>query len=432
MITKTFYVSLFASLFLFISPTQASAAIVFGGITSTPGNVSTTSISWTGPAVSGTNTIGWIGVWVQKAGGSGEDLLTDITWGGTPMSFAKKQLYTNGVVENGWLYLYYIINPTSNATIQANASETAIMTAGFSSYYTGAAQTGIPESTGSDATFNATSLDTSLTTTSANPWIVAVGLADNGGVDAGTGMTNRGTEHDAFIFGDSGSPVTPPGIHTIGIQGANVGSPNMVIVSASFASDGIAPPPPPEPVTGSGTVNRLAKFIGNMVMGNALFSDDGSDTTLTSGNLFVQIGALIDTVASGILRLGSANASSIEIGHAGATTTVSGPLNITSLHTTSNCGSVSVPAACGSAPAGSITLPNGSNTIIVNTTAITPNSQVFITEDPSLGARLGVTCNTNTNRSYSISARVPGTSFTIKSNINPSQTHACLNYLIVN
>lgn len=244
------------------------------------------------------------------------------------------------------------------------------------------------------------------------------------------------------------------------------------------------------------TINRLAKFITSTTIGDALFSDDGTDTTLTSGNLFLQIGSAIDSVTNGVLNfgttlattmnfgragekmiinsdvgigttapaqkldvnggifsnflhllagglgidtdtagtlsVGTTNANSVQVGHTGIVTTVPGTLSLGNMTTTANCNSSASPAVCGSAPAGSVALANGDTTLTVNTSAVTADSQIFVTEDSSLGARLGVTCNTATNRNYRISARTPGANFTIKSNSIPAMTKACLSYWVVN
>lgn len=97
-----------------------------------------------------------------------------------------------------------------------------------------------------------------------------------------------------------------------------------------------------------------------------------------------------------------------------------------------NCNSSASPAVCGGTPSGSVALSAGDTALVVNTTAVTADSQIFVTEDSSLGARLGVTCNTATNRNYRISARILGVSFTIRSNSPPAQTKACLSYWVVN
>lgn len=254
--------------------------------------------------------------------------------------------------------------------------------------------------------------------------------------------------------------------------------------------------PPPPAINGSGTINRLAKFIAGSSIGDSLFSDDGLNTTLTSGNFFLQIGSLIDSVTNGVLNfgttqattinigrfgqnmiinskvgiststpsatldvngdlsanlinitanglgidtltsgvfsIGSTTASAVKIGRAGITATVPGTIAFGTVGTVSNCNSSASPAVCGSAPAGSVAMATGGSTLVVNTTAVTANSQIMITEDSSLGSRLGITCNTGTGRNYSVSARTAGTSFTIKSSANPVTNKACLSYWILN
>lgn len=237
--------------------------------------------------------------------------------------------------------------------------------------------------------------------------------------------------------------------------------------------------------TATTTTNRLAKFVtANQTLGDSLFSDDGSNTTLTAGNLFMQIGSLIDTV-TGALNFGTTNATSINVGKTGVTTTFPGPVTVNSLATfgnniivpaaygidtatagalnigtstatsitigstnatttapgtivwgkaatVANCNSSASPAVCGAAPAGSVAMATGGSTLVVNTTAVTANSQIFVIEDSSLGTRLGITCNTGTNRNYTINARTPGMSFTIKSSANPTTNKACLSYWVIN
>ncbi len=202
-------------------------------------------------------------------------------------------------------------------------------------------------------------------------------------------------------------------------------------------------------VTGTGTANRLAKFTATSTIGDSLFSDDGSNMTLTAGNLFMQISSLIDTVTSGAFNLGTTNATTMTFGRSGqnmiinsnvgiGTSTpsvalqVNGTINFGAASTASNCNSTASPATCGAAPAGSVAMSTGTDTLVVDTTAVTANSQILITEDSSLGSRLGITCNTGTNRAYTISARTASTNFTVKSTNNPVTNKACLSYWIVN
>ena len=200
----------------------------------------------------------------------------------------------------------------------------------------------------------------------------------------------------------------------------------------SISVNGTAATPPPPSVDGSGTINRLPKFTATSTISDSLFSDDGTNISLTSGNLFMAINAVIDTLTSGTLNIGTMFANLINIGNASSTINLHGPVTYNSISSASNCSSSTSPADCGSAPAGSVALPNGGDTLTVDTSKVTANSQIFITEDSSLGTRLGVTCNTTVGRTYSVNARTSGTSFTIKSSSDPGTDYSCLSYFIVN
>ncbi|HEU0080901.1 MAG TPA: hypothetical protein VFQ72_02670 [Candidatus Paceibacterota bacterium] len=181
----------------------------------------------------------------------------------------------------------------------------------------------------------------------------------------------------------------------------------------------------PESISLSGTIGTLARFSTSSTIGSSLFSDNGA----------------------GYLSIGTTTATNIVIGNAGSLTTILGNVifnnvNFTTLNassttattykTDSNCNSSASPASCGSAAAGSVAIAAGSMTLIVNTSAVTSSSQILVTEDSSLGARLGITCNTTFGRVYSISSRTSGTSFTVKSNGDIAANPACLSYWIVN
>ncbi len=230
---------------------------------------------------------------------------------------------------------------------------------------------------------------------------------------------------------------------------------------ATFATDTPSicrskPPPPPSTpgITGAGAVNRLAKFTAPMILSDSLLSDDGSNTTLSAGNLLMQINSMIDTVASGSFNFGTTNATTLTFGRAGQNMIINSRLGIgtdnpieqlhvsggvlaTSVtaekqYTATNCASAASPAVCGTASAGSIAMQKGKDLLVVNTSAVTTHSQILITEDSSLGTRLGISCDKGANRNYSISARAPGTSFTIRSSTKPNGSHACLSYWIIN
>jgi hypothetical protein len=262
------------------------------------------------------------------------------------------------------------------------------------------------------------------------------GTPGNGGLGGGG---NGGSDTEAGSNGVANTGGGGGGAGGVGSPSGGNGGSGVVVISY----------PSPPSITGSGTINKLAKFASTTEVTNSLLSDDGSNLTLTSGNLFMQISSMIDTVTNGALNFGTSLATTMIFGRSGqnmiinskvgigtstptATLQVNGSLSTGSINTNSKCNSTASPAVCGSAPAGSIALPNGTNTLIVNTSAVTANSQIFIIEDSSLGSRLGITCNTALTRNYTISARTPGTSFTIKSNNNPAANKACLSYFIVN
>lgn len=104
----------------------------------------------------------------------------------------------------------------------------------------------------------------------------------------------------------------------------------------------------------------------------------------------------------------------------------------TTYNTVTNCSDSAGAAACGSATAGSVVLDASATTVVVSTTSVTANSQIFIQEDSSLGTRLSVTCNTTTGRDWTVSARTAATSFTITSSAAPATNPACLSFHIVN
>jgi hypothetical protein len=117
--------------------------------------------------------------------------------------------------------------------------------------------------------------------------------------------------------------------------------------------------------------------------------------------------------------------------------TIGVPITATAYQTFTKCASSVSPAVCGSAAAGSVAVPTGATpTLQINTTAITATSQVFlnVTEAPTVGTTLGVTCNTTLSTLVNPveTLRVAGASFTIQMNSTLAVNPACVHYLIVN
>ena len=143
--------------------------------------------------------------------------------------------------------------------------------------------------------------------------------------------------------------------------------------------------------------------IGNLIYGTGL---DGTGSTPSTGNIGIG-------TASPATKLD-----------------VNGAITIRGAVNTTNC--TSSVGTCTSAPSGAVTIAAAATTVTVSTTAVTANSNIIISEDSSMGTRLGVTCNTTTGRDYTVTARTAATSFVITSSAAPSTNPACLSYWIVN
>lgn len=115
----------------------------------------------------------------------------------------------------------------------------------------------------------------------------------------------------------------------------------------------------------------------------------------------------------------------------GSALSVNGRASANLFGSETNCSSSAGPAVCAAAAAGSVIIPAAGTDVVVNTTAVTANSQIFAIFDQSLGTKLGVTCNSTTANPH-IGARVAGTSFTIHANVSPVTNPACFSYFIIN
>jgi len=103
--------------------------------------------------------------------------------------------------------------------------------------------------------------------------------------------------------------------------------------------------------------------------------------------------------------------------------------------TAANCSSSASPAICGSAAAGSFVIGASTTSVVVDTTAVTANSQILLTEDSSLGTKLGVTCNTQSLLTLGVpkvTARTSGTSFAASIEVGPTTNPMCVSYAIIN
>lgn len=156
------------------------------------------------------------------------------------------------------------------------------------------------------------------------------------------------------------------------------------------------------------------------------FSADGFDTTANGGKFYwCENGNAcnyLTTVLAGKLSLTGG--------------TLTGGLILPSLGSSTNCASVASPAVCGSAMAGAVVIAASSTSVVVDTTAVTANSEIHVMSDETLAGRFSATtCNSSAatvGAGLYISARTAGTSFTVTTLGTVSSNPLCLTYIIVN
>jgi hypothetical protein len=421
---------------IFIFPMSTFAAIALDGAYGSE-TLGGTSVSYSHNVTSSTSTILLVGV-------SGGFEPTSVTYNGISMTQIEDH-ETGGST----MWLYGLLSPTTGSRIVAVTLGTSTDIRVVSASYSGVNQSLSLDSIGDRQNSDdpSTSLVSTTTSVADNAWMFVLGGVQRNPI-AGTNSTQRVNAGSALAFFDSNGPISPAGGYSMTYTYSTCSAACMSSIYGTLAPSTSTPSTSNE-ITGSGTNNRLAKFTASTTIANALLSDDGSNTTLTSGNFLMSASSLLDTITNGAISFGTSMATTMTFGRSGqnliinsnvgiGTSTpssklhVEGDLKTNSLSTVSNCVSSASPAVCGSAPAGSVAMATGGDTLTVNTTAVTANSQIMITEDSSLGSRLGITCNTTVNRTYSISSRTASTSFTIKSSNNPNTNKACLSYWIVN
>jgi hypothetical protein len=102
--------------------------------------------------------------------------------------------------------------------------------------------------------------------------------------------------------------------------------------------------------------------------------------------------------------------------------------------TSTNCMSTASPT-CGSSAAGAFSIAVSGTSTTVSTTAVTAASSIEVTPDESVGAALGVTCNTTAATALAgggVTARVAGTSFTYSTSATVTTNPVCFSYHIIN
>jgi hypothetical protein len=162
----------------------------------------------------------------NPAGGT----ITGVTYNGVAMTSIASPIVIQSNVRT---YLFYLIAPSTGANnIVISASQSGTIY-GASSSYSGAKQTGVPDSSSTTGPVTTATITGTTTTVADNCWTVMCGFG-NSAVGASTGSTSRGIATDGTqgIF-DSNGLITPAGSHSMTVT--NGSSDNGAVIIASFA-----------------------------------------------------------------------------------------------------------------------------------------------------------------------------------------------------
>ena len=189
---------------------------------------------------------------------------------------------------------------------------------------------------------------------------------------------------------------------------------------------------------GSGTANTLVKYVTSNTAGNSSITDNASMVATPEP---IALGTTPDVTFTHPAT-NTAGVSKTDVnGNVDATSDAN--FQAGNYLTGANCAAVGTSAspsvaACTAASAGSVSCAVAQTSCQVTTTAVTANSEIFLSqrEDTTTGTRLGVTCNTTPSTvvaDQDITAVVAGTSFTFAQTapaggVNPN----CWSYHIVN
>jgi hypothetical protein len=134
-----------------------------------------------------------------------------------------------------------------------------------------------------------------------------------------------------------------------------------------------------------------------------------------------------------VLEFAASSASVDSACPAGTVCNVGGhPLISSAFGTLENCASSSSPAICGSAAAGRFVIPANAMSTTVQTAAVTRESEIILTEDSSLGTKLGTSCSTKSGLTFRVTSRTEGSGFSIVASGISNDKPICLSYHIMN
>lgn len=221
-------------------------AIAFDAATTPTKATSGTTLNLT-HTCSGSNRILFVGV-SAFFGSSGT--CTGVTYNGVAMT----KIDSIAAQPNADLSLWYLIAPaTGSHTVTATASSSVSVMYVTAASYTGANQSGVPDSS-NKGNGTATSRTVSTTTVLNNCWVVGIGATGAASITASAGMTSRSERDDvssSVLLADSNGVKSPAGSYSMTFTNPN-DSTGLVI--ASFA-----------PVQPTSDVFKKRSWIGSLI-----------------------------------------------------------------------------------------------------------------------------------------------------------------------
>lgn len=141
---------------------------------------------------------------------NGSTVPTGVTYNGVALTKDVERLNWIGGDD---ISIWRLNGPASGANTVSVSWSGNQTVSGYSQSYTGAAQTGQPDATGSNSSASTTSLTVNTTTVADNCWIVSAFRCENPPMTAGTNTTQRLQAETGFFGGDTNAAQTPAGTY---------------------------------------------------------------------------------------------------------------------------------------------------------------------------------------------------------------------------
>lgn len=255
--------AMLAGLLLLAAAPAARAAITFDAAsraaTTTTGR---TSLSWTHTIGGGADRVLVVGVAVEDAS-TADANVTSVTFNGVALTAVPNSKRSGGGTGIIQTQLFYLLN----ANLGAAGARTVTITmqgpvdgiVGGATSLAGASQSAPQSVTTNVDTSGADSISTSITTTSANAWVVdVVGSGNSGSFTAGSGQTERWDVAASGMTGASSTKAVATASATT-MSWSHSGANRLAHSLASLGASGSSNPGPftlTTNVSGSGTVTR--------------------------------------------------------------------------------------------------------------------------------------------------------------------------------